>query len=113
MRLWTIRSSGDTIVCNDEKLASGGTASYLHAAESFLRHYIFAPGKQWPDVILAPAFLAINRGASNFAVKVTAVIRLGRESYAPLPYRIINTLYRRKLFPVLWITGSHELRCKT
>lgn len=70
MRLWIIQTVEDLIVCNDEKLASGHTSSYLHAADNMLRNVIFAEGSKWPDIISAPSFISDKEGAPNFAVKV-------------------------------------------
>lgn len=71
MRLWTTPTREDLIVCNDEKLASGGTASYQYAAEELLKNIIFAEGAHWPDVILAPAFLPSNKlGSPILTVEV-------------------------------------------
>lgn len=58
MRLWTVSSSDNMIVCNDEKLASGGTAEYIRSAKELLRDEIFKDdGSPWPNVILAPSFM--------------------------------------------------------
>lgn len=85
MRLWIIHDSEDLIVCNNEKLASGGTSSYLHAADNMLRNVIFAEGSSWPDVITAPAFLSDNDEAPNFGVKVNAVRELCRSLCSSRP----------------------------
>lgn len=46
------------IVCNDEKLASGGTTEYIRSAKQLLRDEIFKDdGSAWPNVILAPSFM--------------------------------------------------------
>lgn len=68
MRLWTMGSSEDVILCNDEKLASGSTAAYLHSAEKFLREVAFADDSHWPDAILAPSFT--SEKGWNLAVEV-------------------------------------------
>lgn len=57
MRLRTADTKDNAIVCNNEKLASGGTAEYLREANAFLRKFIFAKDTYWPDAILALSML--------------------------------------------------------
>lgn len=71
IRLWTVHGDEDLIVCNDEKLASGGTASYLEAARKLVRNVLFEGNPtDWPDAILAPAFLVTSKDALNHGVQV-------------------------------------------
>lgn len=64
------------MVCNNEKLVSGGTNDFLHSCEEFLKSTIFRDG-QGPTVIMTPSNLAgPKRGGGKdprFSVEVRAV----------------------------------------
>lgn len=70
MRLWTADTRDDSVVCNNEKLVSGGTTEYLHEAAVFLRQFLFADGTHWPDAILASSMLVTREDSPNNAVQV-------------------------------------------
>lgn len=71
MRLWTITSTTDMIVCDDEKLASGGTTEYVRSAKELLRNEIFKEdGSAWPDLVVAPAFMYGGDDDYLFTVEV-------------------------------------------
>lgn len=47
----------DSIVCNNEKLASAGDAEYVLSCKHFLTNTIFGDETWWPAAIFAPAYL--------------------------------------------------------
>lgn len=70
MRLKSFSSEEDVIVCHNSKLASGGSAAYVSAADQFLRNYIFREGSHWPDVIVSSGYLTTDMRRGNLSVKV-------------------------------------------
>eukprot|EP00752_Nemacystus_decipiens_P003816 g3511.t1 len=60
----------DVVICNNEKLASGGSAEYVESCRQFLESTVFKSGTTWPAAILAPSNMERKREA-NFATKVT------------------------------------------
>lgn len=60
----------DEIVCNNEKLQSGSTASYVRSCKHFLDWEIFQEGADWPSVIMAPSNMIHTETAANLAIEV-------------------------------------------
>lgn len=57
MRLYAMADGQDSLVCHDEKLASGGSAAYVRSCKHFLANTIFGNETPWPTVIVAPSHL--------------------------------------------------------
>lgn len=70
MRLYTISGVDEAVVCNNEKLQSGSTASFVRSCKHFLEWQIFQEGANWPSVILAPSNLVDTNNAANVAIEV-------------------------------------------
>ncbi|CBJ25848.1 expressed unknown protein [Ectocarpus siliculosus] len=60
----------DSAVCHDDKLAINNVAVFVAAARRFLRRSVFAAGKQWPSVIMAPPFMEDSDEAANLPITV-------------------------------------------
>ncbi|CAM9547974.1 unnamed protein product, partial [Laminaria digitata] len=69
-RLYTIGGVEDETVCNNEKLQSGSTATFVRSCKHFLDWKIFQEGTDWPSAIMAPAFLVNTEDAANVAIEV-------------------------------------------
>lgn len=62
----------DSVVCNNEKLASGSTSAFIGSAREFLASTVFRSGGPWPTMIMAPSHLipaSVDR--TQFSVEVT------------------------------------------
>lgn len=59
----------DAIVCNNEKLASGSTASFVRSCKHFLDWQIFQEGTDWPSLIMAPSNMVNSETAANLAIE--------------------------------------------
>ena len=69
-RLYTIVGVQDATICNDEKLQSGSTASFVRSCKHFLDWEIFRKGSDWPSVIMAPSHMINSEDAANLAIEV-------------------------------------------
>ncbi|CAN0309063.1 unnamed protein product [Ectocarpus sp. 6 AP-2014] len=70
MRLNTVPSATDSVICNNEKLFSGSSLGLFHSAKEFLRSSIFQDGAQWPSTILSPAFFNMRLQQGQPAIEV-------------------------------------------
>lgn len=68
--MYTIHGVEDATVCNNEKLESGSTASFVRSCKHFLEWQIFQEGTEWPSVILAPYILVNRNTAANVDIEV-------------------------------------------
>lgn len=59
----------DTVVCNNEKLTSGGSAAYVTAGRQFMTSTVFKNGTTWPSAILAPSVIQ-RKPHLNSSIKV-------------------------------------------
>lgn len=60
----------DAIVCNNEKLQSGSTASFIRSCKHFLDWEIFQEGTDWPSLIMAPSNMVNSENSANLAIEV-------------------------------------------
>lgn len=72
--MYTVTEVEDVTVCNNEKLQSGSTASFVRSCKQFLEWQIFQEGTKWPSVILAPCFLVNRNNAANVAIEVSETV---------------------------------------
>ena len=60
----------DATICNNEKLQSGSSASFVRSCKHFLDWEIFQEGSDWPSVIMAPSQMINEEDAANLAIEV-------------------------------------------
>lgn len=70
MRLNEISTVGDSVMCNDEKLAAGSSAAFVGSCNQFLGSTVFGNDTSWPTVVVAPSYLVDSDEAPNLAIEV-------------------------------------------
>lgn len=71
LRLYTVGSSDDVTVCNNEKLESGSTHVFLASCRMFLSKTLFKDEGPWPTVVFAPSHLEDTDASPNNAITVS------------------------------------------
>ena len=71
MRLYYFDTVEDSVVCNDEKLSAGSSASYVWSSKRFFNSTVFGEGAGWPTVVVAPSYLVDGDEAPNLAIEVS------------------------------------------
>ncbi len=74
MRLYYFDTVEDSVVCNDEKLSAGSSASFVGSCKRFLNSTVFGKGAGWPSVVVAPSHLVDSDEDPNLAIEVSRAI---------------------------------------
>lgn len=71
MRIWSVDTEDlDSVVCHNKKLVSGSSAGYLRDTRDMFQKHIFAKGRSWPTVMMAPAYLEEDEESRNLSIEV-------------------------------------------
>lgn len=72
--MYEFESGGaDSILCDDDKLASDSSSAFISSCRSFLNTTVFGNSTAWPTAILTPSYLVDSDEAPNFAIEVRSV----------------------------------------